>query len=213
MTQKRLIVAKFNEDVTWLRDVTCPYVVYDKSQDSIPGSISRPNIGREAETLLYYILTQYDNLPEVTLFVQGDPRVKPDVLDIKTCVEQINGCSNFSFGGFLTENSHTDISNTWIAKPAVLHKALFLNYTPIVKFALGAQYVLPRANILARPRELYAALHACVVKFGDRSLQWCDVNLDNGIDAWTMENTWYELFDLERQLRPDYTAHLPCCAV
>ena len=39
------VIAKYKEDISWLTDLKCKYIVYDKSKDI-------PNIGREAETYL-----------------------------------------------------------------------------------------------------------------------------------------------------------------
>jgi hypothetical protein len=58
------------------------YVVYDKSKDI-------PNVGREAETYLRYIIENYNCLPEYVAFLQGHPfdhlkYTKADFFDILT---------------------------------------------------------------------------------------------------------------------------------
>lgn len=69
----RVIVARYREDVSWLRELGYPFLIYDKSGDPFPGAVPLPNIGREAHTYLTHIVREYDTLAPVTAFVQGDP--------------------------------------------------------------------------------------------------------------------------------------------
>lgn len=62
----QIIVAKYNEDVSWL-DGYKNVIVYDKLNDK-----DLPNIGRESHTYLTYIIENYDNLPDVVFFTQGN---------------------------------------------------------------------------------------------------------------------------------------------
>ncbi|MGE4299674.1 MAG: DUF3431 domain-containing protein [Desulfovibrionaceae bacterium] len=82
-TRVQLVVARYQEDVSWLADVGLPAVVYDKSGDP-PAALAAtlpdhcavealPNIGRETHTYLTHILRHFDALPEATVFVQGSP--------------------------------------------------------------------------------------------------------------------------------------------
>ena len=47
-----IVIAKFNEDITWVKQLRYNYKIYDKSKDI-------PNVGREAETYLRYIIENY----------------------------------------------------------------------------------------------------------------------------------------------------------
>jgi hypothetical protein len=59
-----IVVAKYNEDISWTRPYR--YVkIYDKSKGDLP------NIGRESHTYLTYIVENYENLPDVVFFTQG----------------------------------------------------------------------------------------------------------------------------------------------
>ncbi len=63
-----IVVARYNEDISWLPQGD-PYVkVYDKG----PGG-NLPNIGRESHTYITYIVDNYDNLPDIVFFTQGSP--------------------------------------------------------------------------------------------------------------------------------------------
>ena len=70
-----LVVARYNENLNWLRRVPKQFrvTIYDKSGAVGPDSIALPNMGREAHTYLWHIVTCYDSLAEVTVFCQGKP--------------------------------------------------------------------------------------------------------------------------------------------
>lgn len=74
MTSLELVVARYAEDLSWLRRVpkTVRVTVYNKGGDTVPG-MALPNVGREAHTYLHHMVTRYDDLAEVTLFCQGKP--------------------------------------------------------------------------------------------------------------------------------------------
>ena len=77
------IVARYKEDVRWIRD-TIPQeyrvILYNKGDDLSNGEIhpngtvrNVTNEGRETETYLRFIIENYDNLPDVMVFLQGEP--------------------------------------------------------------------------------------------------------------------------------------------
>lgn len=68
-----IVVAKYREDVSWIQNIkNANITVYDKSGDS-DAKNPLPNVGREAHTYLHHIIKNYDNMADVTLFVQGNP--------------------------------------------------------------------------------------------------------------------------------------------
>lgn len=87
---KQLIIARYREKLDWLKGIkNIPYVVYDKSDKHAAHHL--PNIpsfpvqrfggiryqksptGRESHTYLYHILTHYDSLADMNIFLQGNP--------------------------------------------------------------------------------------------------------------------------------------------
>jgi hypothetical protein len=70
------IVARYKEDVSWLKKLKIPYLIINKGPPiDDPNSISIENhiYGHEAHTYLWYIYNNYDNLPNKIIFLQGDP--------------------------------------------------------------------------------------------------------------------------------------------
>lgn len=60
-----LVVARYNEDVSWLNLIHANVVIVDKSQVG--------NTGREAASYLWFIAKHYESLSGDYLFCQGDP--------------------------------------------------------------------------------------------------------------------------------------------
>ena len=76
-----VVVARYNEDTKWTSMLKGDFnlIVYDKGQGHLtPGQEQvigqpLPNVGREAHTYLHHIVTNWDNLAEYTIFLQGWP--------------------------------------------------------------------------------------------------------------------------------------------
>ncbi|MEE3327519.1 MAG: DUF3431 domain-containing protein [Myxococcota bacterium] len=74
MADLELVVARYDEDLKWLRRVSDSFrvTIYDKGGDW-EGAIPLENVGYEAHTYLHHIVSRYDTLTDVTVFVQGSP--------------------------------------------------------------------------------------------------------------------------------------------
>jgi hypothetical protein len=71
-----IVLARFNEDVTWSNYYSSILTIYDKSEDpktklSGENVIHLPNLGRECNTYLHHIVNNYDNLANITVFSQA----------------------------------------------------------------------------------------------------------------------------------------------
>lgn len=68
----KIIVARYNENINWLNAEMNNCIIYNKGEKlNIDNEIMLENVGRESETYLNYIITNYDNLPNVIVFTQG----------------------------------------------------------------------------------------------------------------------------------------------
>jgi hypothetical protein len=70
----QIVVARYDEDISYLQLFKDNIIVYNKGNYDIPiyfNIINLPNIGRESHTYLYHIITNYNNLADKTLFIQG----------------------------------------------------------------------------------------------------------------------------------------------
>lgn len=113
----QIVVARYNEDMNYLIPFSNVVIIYNKGEQNIPHEfknvINLPNIGRETHTYLYHIITNYNNLAENTMFIQGhigDHRM----LDFKEYLK------NKSFTGKISNNPIT------ILKTHINHRGKFL---------------------------------------------------------------------------------------
>lgn len=157
MFEKVLVVSKFTEDVSWTKNVKCPVIIYDKSNNPIEGSISLPNVEREAHTLLYHIIENYNNLPDCTIFCQGDPRGNPVQYTYDEVVEIINNCENV-YKSLMDSNGNTDLDTYFIEESKALYNALFGPKEGLTWYSMGCEYILPKQNITCRPLDFYELL-------------------------------------------------------
>ena len=74
----QVVIALFCENADWISEIPNHWdvVVYNKSDKSaniIGSEFMLPNIGRESQSFFYHIYKNYDNLHDLTLFLQGFP--------------------------------------------------------------------------------------------------------------------------------------------
>lgn len=202
-----VVVSKYKENIDWIEKINHPVSIYDKSESPIYNSIHRPNIGREAETLLYYIITNYTCLPNLTVFLQGDPRSNPIKYTYEQVVEEVNNVKGDNLQPILTWEGKCYFQNYWLKSCEILNTILFDN-NPVIKYASGSQYVIPKSNILNRPLSFYITLHMLMSKYGNKSLNSNKSDLRDGIDAWTLEVMWGKIFDKTVALKHDWETNL-----
>ena len=92
MSKYTLILARHKESLDWLKFVPAKAdrdyeIVVSNSDtaaasDKINESYQRPNVGLEAGHYLGYIISHYDNLPEIMVFLQADPWPHAKVFDL-----------------------------------------------------------------------------------------------------------------------------------
>ena len=71
-----IIIARYNENLEWLSKYKeFKIIIYNKGNncdfDEASKVINLPNIGRESHTWLHHIVSNYDQLDDVNIFLQG----------------------------------------------------------------------------------------------------------------------------------------------
>lgn len=218
MPSVQVVVSKYKEPHHWIdacREKGVTFTVYDKSDNPIEGAISVPNEGRESETILRYIITHYDALPDAVIFLQGDPRGTPVLHEtyeeaVDALVELYHDAckGNIALKAALTHWSPADMDHVWCRKAPTLNEALFGTRKNAFRFGDGAQLLVPRENILCRPKEFYVLLRQRVLEFGNKSFDSRDETMDAGIDGYTLEVMWCAIFNPANELVADYKERL-----
>lgn len=70
----KIIVARYDEQIVWLGFELKNCIIYNKGEKLriTVNNVKLKNVGRESETYLHYIITNYDNLPDVVVFTQAN---------------------------------------------------------------------------------------------------------------------------------------------
>lgn len=210
-----LVVARYNEDLLWLQQIPfeIKITVYNKGKDNLPifypniKVIKLPNIGREAHTYFYHVITNYHNLADRIIFLQGSPfdhKVNLDLLingapttckNIVTKYLTNQDCINYSLGYLNHElNNFNWAASTWpntrLSDQTFLDfaKNINPNFSEKTEISLvwGAQFAIKKENILCHSIDFHQSLY-----------NYFDHN--NPIEGHYMERLWNEWANCDNQ--------------
>ena len=110
----QLVVARYNEDLEWLKED--PYskyenVIYNKSDnqnftksDNTHSTVNLPNVGRCDHTYLHHIIENYDNLANITVFLPGSLNMEYKNAKAKRLLKAIGSHKQNGFMGRRFDN-------------------------------------------------------------------------------------------------------------
>ena len=167
-----------NQDVSWINQYAPSMILYDRSDDPIPGSIIVPNLGTDISDKLHFIITNYNNLPPVAVYT------KANLFKYITQPEFDKVKNNSSFTPLLTMNHRTykgedgkdvcfykdgiywEINNMWYLNshptkynPKEIQAFMGIDKMEYVPFAPGSNYILTAEDIRRHPVEFYIKLY------------------------------------------------------
>ena len=179
MKDLTIVIARYKENLEWITKFKYNYVIYNKGEDNLYiESTLLPNVGRESETYLRYIIDNYHSLPNLVGFVQGDPY--PHCYEFDKRILEYNNEPFF------------DLSNgiTWCLPNGLPHHELPIEeyarllgiYTskPTYYFCPGAQFIVKKETILKRSYEFWLHTHY--------------IHTNSVLTPWIFERLWGELF-------------------
>lgn len=165
------ILSRYNHNMDWMKDYPAEYVIYDRSEIPMKGSIPVKNIGSDLYDKFTYIIDHYDNLPDVAIYS------KANIFKYVTKKEFDEVKDNKTFTPLLTQNHKTkmliayykdgiywEINNRWYLIPHPAKKAnelmelLGIADMEYIPFSPGSNYILPKENILKHSKEFYKKL-------------------------------------------------------
>lgn len=178
-------ISYYDGDLTWLNDFSNGnYHVYLKDVQvpdgvDIDKTTTIENVGYNIYAYMKFIVDNYDNLPELTVFCKNNtfPRhvskeVFADLTNRKvfTSIEDVSRYKlNYPVSIISCDNGFMELNTSWYTK----HHSTkyFYNFYDFwkfifnttscpryVRFSPGANYVLPRENILLRSKDFYINL-------------------------------------------------------
>jgi hypothetical protein len=202
----KIIVARFNEDIEWLNSEKENCIIYNKGNKlNIHNEIFLENVGRESETYLNYIITNYYNLPDVVVFTQArisDHKGSDNInylIDIKNqALNYTKSCNYYTHNdignnydwdkkwnlrpnGYYLENNYKN--NKPITFLDWFKTNIDLTYPNPINIYIAAIFAVKKELIINKPIEYYKRLIL-------------EVNHHNNpTEAHFFERSWYYIFN------------------
>ena len=189
-----IVISRYNEDVEWVKNLKCSYTLFNKGEDSIPDSIKLSNVGREAHSYIHYILQNYNNLDNFTLFLQGDPVTHTDSPDIENFLNRLSSfVPEKSFGPIFSTEDYYDttiVSNNWYKQYPLKTYQIILEGNPNdLSFSKGAQWYAHKYTIQYRSWSWWKFIYDELCKNELHGQSYT-------INPWTLERLWGYIFNL-----------------
>jgi hypothetical protein len=205
--KKELIIAVYNEDISWINNINSvdKIIVYNKGDRNIFTNnpnievIKLPNVGREAHTFIYHIVENYEKLADHTIFLQGDPfyhsHLTPETINDDIRKHNYKNMREPAFNGCDTQDEN--LVHDWTGLCKGIYSKYLQGSAPEIYFSAGAQWIVPRNCIRHKSIGLYQDL-----------LQELSIhrvtNTDGIVNAWTAEGLFNYLFDEANEERESF---------
>ena len=227
-------ISHFNGDLSWVKNIKKDnYLIFNKSGKNIDhitkNYISIDNVGYNIYSYLKFIIDNYENLPNVTVFCKDN--IFKRHISIELFLRLINRKSftsledDFPNGIFptnlnLSDNGFTEINNSWykfdyprkyFSEYNEFYTYIFKDYNlpDFLRFSPGANFIAPKENILLRSKNFYKNLInfidysklSCESHFLERSLITIFNSNVQSSDHMDKEITHLQLINLEKKCR------------
>jgi hypothetical protein len=202
-----IVVSRYNENLDWLTKLTNNYIVYNKGEEIFGiKQIMSPNFGGNQYDIFRYIHDNYENLPDLIAFVQGDPydHCIPEKFDSLIYNEHYTllfADKNYP-DGKRHDWPYWEHNNSWyINEPWNSHKppckfadfhdyanSLFENYEPleIVTFPPGSQIIVEKERCLFYSKSFWNKLMNAVCQ---------EVGMNGGRETHIIERSIQIIFE------------------
>jgi hypothetical protein len=178
----KYVLTHYSGDWEWVREYTDDFLIYNRTDEEIPNSIKRENVGDADFDRLSYIVDNYYNLPDVFLLS------KSNLLEKFITKEEFDEIKdNKCFTPLLTKNHKTysdsigpvcfydsngqynERNNSWyLASTPALYfndytdfaKAFYLPNPQYLTFAPGGNYILTRDTVHKYGLDFYESLRS-----------------------------------------------------
>lgn len=201
----KIIVSRYNENIDWLNSEMSNCIIYNKGDKlDINNEIFLENVGRESETYLHYIITNYSNLPDAVVFTQArisDHKGSDDInylLNIKNEALKYNKSQNFNIDpegtnihsnktwnlrqdGYFLKNNYKN--NNPITFVEWFKNNIDINYPDPIYIYWNAIFAVKKENIINKPIEYYEKLILEVKHHNEPP------------EAHFFERSWYYIFN------------------
>lgn len=143
-----LIIARYNENIDWVSKLDFQFnkiFVYNKGKKlNLPFVYDIPNVGRESDSYLTYIIDNYERIPDIVVFLQGNPfDHTPELFNIiknLPNIELINTLCNLHFKRNFLYKEIVPLGNIWSGKFNKINPWLKYNSYPAINQVFNIFY-------------------------------------------------------------------------
>jgi hypothetical protein len=190
-----LVVTRFKEDYSWVKEYSDNYIIYNKSLPKIddPYIINTEDIQND---LWKFVYDNYYNLPEFTAFLQGFPwdHCRKELFDELimnkrfTPFEQYRPETDNDWERKMPDGGFMEINNNWYIRHCNNVNNMTCKYNTFdqymnekftnykhqdwLRFAPGGQYLVERKQILFYPRAFYEDIMLELSKYNNMTEQY-----------------------------------------
>jgi hypothetical protein len=203
-----LVISRFNEDISWINNYTSNYIIYNKGKElsSEYNQIMAPNFGGNQYDIFRYIYDNYDNLPNLIAFVQGDPfdHCLPErfnKLIYNKSFTLLFGDKTYPDGNY-HGSPYWEINNSWYLNESWNnHKPqckfsdfneyanyIFEDYTPLptISFPPGSQFIVEKERCLYYSKNFWVKLMSSVCQ---------EIGMNGGRETHIIERLMQIIFE------------------
>tara|TARA_A100001015_G_scaffold319729_1_gene443593 strand:- start:2081 stop:2761 length:681 start_codon:yes stop_codon:yes gene_type:complete len=170
-----MVISRYDEDVSWCKNYMDFVTIYNKGDDINYDYIKLENKGHLADTILRHIITNYDNLADVTFFTHGSFNYRSDQV-----IKEQGRCHR-KFQEFITTDQDTLVCIPRYDLPGkndtfydyhetvadVYHKIFGETYSRNFPWACGKWISVSREKIRKTPVSTYGKMLAFVLNNHD----------------------------------------------
>jgi len=132
--QTEIVVSRYNEDLRWLLPYNDIVTFYNKGNDNINYlncKINLENKGREGDTYLHHMITNYDRLASQTIFIQGE-------------IHDHNRTILYAFDNFQKHTQFQALGLSWRTEGDVPPRSLVEKHKTVTDY--GLHYLVIKIN-------------------------------------------------------------------
>lgn len=171
----KYVLAHYQGDWEWVKEYTSDYLIYNRSQEDIPGSIKRENMGDADYDRLSYIVDNYHDLPEVFVLTKSNlwkyiskdefEKVKDNTdytplltQNHKTYSDELGPVCYYQDGMYHERNNSwylNEVKSRYFGSYAEFAHHFLLPSPPYLAFAPGGNYILTRERVHRYAKDMY----------------------------------------------------------
>lgn len=187
---KKWIVNSYKTDFDWIYNYTSDFIVYDKT-GQLPETdkvIHQSNVGYNIYDYCYFIINNYENLPDICVFIKANvfKHCKEETFKKLIANDYFTPLEDYSDSPITAahikdkDGGYMEINNSWYIYSHMqtfgaetnryfrsynqFLETMFENpkYPTFIRFAPGANYIVPKKNILFYSLDFWKKLMGCV---------------------------------------------------